>query len=282
MTEIIDAHHHLWDLAAREYPWLAGAALAPIRRRYGVVELRAQTAKLGVHGTVLVQTVSAVEESVEFLGVAADHADLLRGVVGWVDLADPRVVDSLALLRGGRGGERLVGIRHQAESEPDPEWLVRPEVLRGLRAVADAGLRYDLLVLPHQLPAAVAAVRAVPEGRFILDHAAKPPIVGGKWEPWAGLLAELAGLPNVACKLSGLVTEADWRAWSPADIRPYAERVLELFGPDRVLFGSDWPVCELAAGYAEVFTLAEELCQALSQDERDMVFGGSAVRWYGI
>ena len=274
---IIDAHHHLWDPAAREYGWLAGDAMAPIRHRYGPAELRARTEPLGVSGTVLVQTVPDVAETVEFLAVATEHADLVRGVVGWVNLTAKSIVDDLAALSG-----KLVGIRHQAQDEPDPEWLTRPEVTRGLRAVAAAGLTYDLLVLPHQLRAAITAVRAVPDGRFVLDHAAKPAIAAGAWEPWAGLLGELAALPNVACKLSGLVTEADWRSWQPSDVRPYAERVLSAFGADRVMFGSDWPVCELAADYAGVLDLAEKLCAGLSPDEHAAVFAHSATTWYDL
>lgn len=279
---IIDAHHHLWDPARRAYPWLDGDAMAPIRHRYGPAELRAAAEPLGVSGTVLVQTVSEIGETVDFLGIAADNGDLIRGVVGWVDLASPSIVDDVAALRLGPGGEKLVGIRHQAQDEPDPDWLTRPEVLRGLRAVVEAGLTYDLLVLPHQLPSAIAAARAVPEGRFVLDHAAKPPIADGAREPWSSALAELAALDNVACKLSGLITEADWNRWQPEEIRPYAEHVLDVFGPGRLLFGSDWPVCELAGDYERVLGLAEQLCAGLSGDERNAVFDGTATTWYGL
>src|SRR5207302_1732692 len=220
---------------------------------------------LGVGGTILVQTIPSVSETREFLAL---DDPLIRGVVGWADLTSPSIVDDLAGLSGP-----LVGIRHGVQDEADPEWLARPAVLRGIRAVAAAGLTYDLLVLPHQLRSAITAARAVPEGRFVLDHAAKPPIAAGKLDPWAGPIGELAGLPNVACKLSGLITEADWSRWRPADIRPYAEHVLGSFGPDRVLFGSDWPVCELAGDYPAVFELAEELCGALSAAERAAGFG---------
>jgi L-fuconolactonase len=275
---VVDSHHHLWDPATREYPWLAGDALAPIRKRYDVADLRSRTSSAGVSRTVLVQTVSEVEETVEFLAVAAGARDLVAGVVGWVDLTAADVADELARLRDG--GAPLVGIRHQAQDEPDPEWLARADVVAGVRAVAAAGLVYDLLVLPHQLPAAITLVRQVPEGRFVLDHAAKPLIASGVREPWESLVRGLARLPNVACKLSGLVTEADWQSWQKSDIQPYVDVVLAAFGPDRVMFGSDWPVCELVAGYPEVFALAGDLCAGLSEAERASVFGDTAHAWY--
>jgi L-fuconolactonase len=276
---IIDAHHHLWDPAARAYPWLAGDALTPIRRRYDVTMLRVRASAAGVDRTVLVQTVSDMAETVDFLAVADANRDLIGGVVGWVDLTDG-TADALARLRKSRGGDLLVGIRHQAQDEPDPDWLGRADVLVGIRAVVADGLVYDLLVQPRQLPAAIELARQVPAGRFVLDHAAKPPIADGATQPWAGLVRELAALPNVAVKLSGLVTEADWRTWTVADIQPYADIVLAAFGPARVMFGSDWPVCELAADYARVVELAGALCAGLSSAERTAVFGGTASEWY--
>ncbi|HEX3789521.1 MAG TPA: amidohydrolase family protein [Pseudonocardiaceae bacterium] len=283
MTDsVVDAHHHLWDLATRDYPWLAGEAMTPIRRRYDAADLRERTDKAGVSGTVLVQTTSDLTETTEFLATAAAEPDLIRGVVGWVNLTDPAIADTLAELRTRPGGERLVGIRHQVQDEPDPEWLTRPDVRRGLRAIANAGLAYDLLLSPGQLPAAIKTVQALPEARFILDHAGKPRIATGETQSWSDLLGTLAELPNVACKLSGLVTEADWKHWSPADLRPYALRVLFAFGPDRVMFGSDWPVCELATGYQEVFALAGDLCGELSTAERNAVFGNTARAWYDL
>jgi L-fuconolactonase len=282
MTELIDAHHHLWDPALRDYPWLAGDVLAPIRRRYDTDTLRGQARAAGLSRTVLVQTVPDIGETVEFLATADANRDLIAGVVGWVDLTDPAVPDTLARLRAEPGGDLLTGIRHQAQDEPDPEWLARPDVVAGVRAVTAAGLAYDLLVLPHQLPSAISVAGQVPDGRFVLDHAAKPPIAAGDLAPWAGLLGRLAALPNVACKLSGLVTEADWQAWSAAGIQPYADVVLGAFGSDRVMFGSDWPVCELVTDYAEVAVLATDLCSKLDDQERARVFGGTAIEWYRL
>jgi L-fuconolactonase len=278
----VDAHHHLWDPRTRDYRWMAGPAFDPIRRPYGLDDLRARTAAAGIGRTVLVQTVADSSETEEFLKLAAASDGLVAGVVGWVDLEAPDVAGALERLRSLPGGERLVGVRHQVQDEPDPDWLGRPQVRRGLRAVAEAGLVYDLLVLVPQLDSAVAAARELPQGRFVLDHAAKPPIASGAMEPWAGGIGRLARLPNVACKLSGLVTEARWDDWDAAGIRPYAEHVLAAFRPGRVLFGSDWPVCELAASYGAVHRLAGELLEGLAPDEREMVMGGSAEAAYRL
>lgn len=279
----IDAHHHLWDPARREYPWLAGDALAPIRRAYTLDDLRRVTATVpGVAATVLVQTVSSVAETEEFLATAAGSAGLVAGVVGWTDLVAPDVAERLAGLRALPGGDLLVGIRHQAEDEPDPGWLLRPDVRRGLEAVAGAGLVYDLLVRPPQLPAAVELTGLLPSARFVLDHAGKPPIADGGFDDWAAAITRIAKRPNVFCKLSGLVTEADPASWQVADLRPYADHVLASFGPERVMFGSDWPVCELAASYEQVAAAAGALTAGLSSAERAEVFGATAARAYGL
>lgn len=277
----VDAHHHVWDPAARDMPWLAGDGLEPLRRSFDVEELAPQAVAAGVSATVVVQTVSDTEETRAMLALAA-RSPLVAGVVGWVDLTAPEVADNIAALRAGRAGEHLVGIRHQVHDEPDPDWLRRDDVRRGLRAVADLGLVYDLLTFPLHLRAAIDTVAELPEARFVLDHLSKPPIAAGELEPWAGELGELAAHPNVSCKLSGMVTEADWGSWSVADLRPYAATVLELFGPDRVMFGSDWPVCLLAAPYAGVVHAAEQVTADLDTEARTAVFGGTARRVYGI
>jgi L-fuconolactonase len=279
---IVDAHHHLWDPGRRAYPWLDDAALAPIHRPYRLDDLRRETRRAGVTRTVLVQTLPSVAETAEFLDIARRSQGLIGGVVGWVDLTEQAVAETIAGLRALPGGEHLVGIRHQAQDEREPDWLLREDVVRGLAAVADAGLVYDLLVLPHQLPAAIAAVQRVPHGRFVLDHAAKPPIRDGRLEPWAGRLRQLAAHPNTACKLSGLVTEADWGTWEVDDLRPYADVVMEAFGAHRVLAGSDWPVCELAASYDQVWQAVGALLEPLAHDERTAVLGATAARTYRL
>ena len=247
-----------------------------MRRTFTVADLAA--AAHGIDATVLVQTLTVPEETPELLALAAQH-ELIAGVVGWVDLTAADVADALAALTAGG---RLVGIRHQVQSEPDPQWLCRADVRRGLREVARAGLAYDLLTIPVQLPAAIETVRALSDLQFVVDHLSKPPIAGGALEPWATQMRALAEHDNVVCKLSGMVTEADWDAWSVADLRPYAETVLNAFGADRVMFGSDWPVCLLAASYDAVLAAAEELTAQLSDAERAEIFGGTAHRSYTL
>jgi L-fuconolactonase len=279
MTPRVDAHHHVWDLAVRDQPWTAG--LPALRRSFPLAELEPELRSAGIEATVLVQTVDVPEETPELLALAAKHP-VIAGVVGWVDLTAPDVADRIAELVTGPGGRRLVGIRHGVQGEPDPRWLCRDDVRRGLAAVADAGLVYDLLVVPVQLPAAVETVRALPGLRFVLDHAGKPMIAQGERAGWAADIATLAAEDNVAVKLSGLVTEADLDNWTTEDIRPYAEDVLAGFGPERTMYGSDWPVCLLAADYPRVAGLARALIAGLSEAERDAVLGGTAARWYRL
>ncbi|WP_285485459.1 amidohydrolase family protein [Amycolatopsis taiwanensis] len=276
-TVKVDAHHHLWDVTAREHAWLDTPSMAPIRKTFTVADLEMEARAAGIERTVLVQVLPSVDETREFLSVA-QQTPLIAGVVGWVDLTRPDVADTLAELTEPAG---LVGIRHLVQGEPDPDWLNRPDVRRGLRAVADAGLRFDLLTLPHQLPAAIDTVRALPELTFVLDHLSKPPIASGRLDPWARLFRELAAEPNVVAKLSGLVTEAG-PGWEIATLRSYTELAMEAFGPGRLMFGSDWPVCLLAAGYSAWAEAAFELTGELSPAERAEVFGGTATRVYQL
>jgi L-fuconolactonase len=280
MNRLIDAHHHFWDPQAADYAWLNGA-FDGIRRRFGPEDLLPDLAATGVDGTVLVQTRSELDETRTFLGTAA-RTPQIRGVVGWLDLTDPAISDTIAELRTCPGGERLVGIRHQAHDEADPNWLLRPDVERGIGAVGRAGLVYELLVRARELPAAVALVRRLPDVRFVVDHLAKPPIAGAGRQPWASLLAELGPLDNVSAKLSGLVTEADWSSWTVSDLQPYVDTALQVFGPARIMFGSDWPVCLLAASYAAVLDAARTLTCRLSSAERAAIFGGTAEEVYGL
>lgn len=281
MTIRIDAHHHLWDLTVRDQPWITGPALAPLRRTFGLPELVPQLTAHDITATVVVQTVPDEQETIDLLDLAAD-AGPIAAVVGWTDLRAPEIADRLAALRERPTGAYLRGIRHQAQDEPDPRWLCRADVRRGLHAVAAAGLAYELLVTPAQLPAAVETVAAVPECRFVLDHLAKPAIAAGLVEPWASDLARLATLPNVVCKLSGLVTEADWATWTVRDLHPYVDRALALFGAERILYGSDWPVCTVAGDYGRVVQAAEDLTRGLTATERAAVFGGNATRTYQL
>ena len=277
---IIDAHHHLWDPAVADYPWLTDE-LAVIRRRFGPEDLAPRLQASGVSGTILVQTRSSVDETRDFLATAA-VSPFIRGVVGWVDLTDPAIGEVLAALRDAPGGDRLVGIRHQVHDEPDAGWLQRDDVRRGIAAVADRDLVYDLLVRARELPAARVLVASMPDARFVVDHLAKPPIRTGELQPWADLVKAWADLPNASWKLSGLVTEADWEDWRPKDLLPYVDHALGVLGPDRLIFGSDWPVCTLAASYTEVVEAAQVVTTRLSPPEREAIFAGNATRVYGL
>jgi predicted TIM-barrel fold metal-dependent hydrolase len=280
-VQIVDAHHHLWDLSVRDQDWITGDELAPLRRDFLLDEYAALAQSAGVSASVVVQTVTVPGETTELLALAADST-LIAGVVGWTDLTSRDVAEQIKALIAQPGGDRLVGMRHQVQSEPDPRWLTRPDAIRGLQAVADAGLVYDLVITSGQFAAGADAAEALPDLVFILDHLGKPPIATGMLEPWRSTLKRLAALPNTVCKLSGVVTEADWHRWKLADLRPYAETVLGAFGPDRLMFGSDWPVCTLAAKYADVLDAALDLTAMLSPDERAAVFGRTATRVYGL
>jgi L-fuconolactonase len=280
VTVIIDGHHHLWDPVAARHDWLAD--FPALQRRFDLADFEQASVQPGIDASVLVQVLNSSTETVEFLQIAAASGGRIAGVVGWTDLTSPGVADDLARLKEQPGGNRLVGIRHLVQDEPDPSWLTRPDVQRGLAAVGAAGLTYDLLVRPQQLLAAIKTATALPEVRFVLDHGAKPEIATGSMQPWTKLIDELSRRPNVSCKLSGLVTEAG-PAWSQAHIAPYAGHLLDSFGPDRLMFGSDWPVCLLAASYDEVFGLARALLTGvLSQSELDAVFGTNAIGVYGL
>mgnify|MGYP006275012711 CR=1 FL=1 len=277
----IDAHQHFWDPSRASYPWMEAPALAPIRRPFAPADLRPLLDAEGIEGCVFVQCRHDEEETAEQLAATLANP-WIAGVVGWVDLEAPDVDARIARLRALPGGARLVGIRHIVHDEPDAGWLARPAVIGGLRRVAAAGLAYDLLVRARELPAAIAAVRAVPECRFVLDHAAKPPIARG-WDPeWAERVATLARAPNVACKLSGLVTEASWASWTQGDLAPACRHVIDAFGPARLIYGSDWPVCLLAAPYARVKEAFERAIAGVSADERAAMLGGNAIAAYRL
>jgi L-fuconolactonase len=280
MIDRVDAHHHLWSVEPTVPDWLQGDEMAPISRSFTTTDLAAAVEGTGVTSTVLVQTVHEVLETEQFLGVA-DLTPLIVAVTGWVDLTDEGVADELARLREVPGGGHLRAIRHGAQGEPDDGWLARPDVIEGVRAVGAAGLVYELLTIPPQLPAAVALVRALPDMRFVLDHASKPLIATDGWQPWADDIATLAALPNVVCKLSGMVTE-DSPQWTPAHLARYVDHLLEVFGPARLLFGSDWPVCLLRTDYAGWVNAADTLTAGLSQSEQAAVFAGNARSLYSL
>ncbi|MDX3658263.1 amidohydrolase family protein [Streptomyces sp. ID05-26A] len=275
---IVDAHHHLWDLSVRDQDWITDPPMGVIRRSF--LEPDFVAAAPDVSTSVLVQTVCVPEETPEFLAIAASSG-VVGAVVGWTDLTSAAVGDALAELVDRPDGSWLRGIRHQVQSEPDPEWLCRKDVWHGLAQVGAHGLVYELLTLPHQLSAARRTVAALPQVEFVVDHCSKPAIGSDPGE-WAELVRSLAAHENVTCKLSGLVTEADWKSWDVALLRPYFEVVLDAFGPERLMFGSDWPVCLLAASYDEWLGAARELVSELSPDEQASIFSGTARRVYAL
>ena len=276
---IVDAHHHVWDPAAARHAWLDG--LPGLNRPFSLADFERVGAPEGVAASVLVQVLASAGETEGFLALAA-ASDLVAGVVGWADLTSPAAADEIARLRAGPGGDLLAGIRHLVQDEPDPDWLGRPDVRRGLRAVGAAGLPFDLLVRPGQLPAALAVTGTLGDVGFVLDHGAKPDIAHGRLEPWASLIRDLAARPNVSCKVSGLVTEAG-PGWRPSQIARYVEHLLDCFGPGRLMFGSDWPVCTLVAGYGEVVAVAREaLDRRLGAAELHAVFAANAISAYRL
>lgn len=276
---IVDSHHHLWDPSTRDYPWLTDPRIA---RPFGPDDLKPLLEQTGIDATVLVQTVSDVDETRELLRIAGEH-DFIAGVVGWVDLTDLFVSHTLDELKSGPNGDRLVGIRHQVHDEPDDFWLAREDVQRGLGLVAEAGLVYDLLIRPEHLPLALTVAEDFPHLRLVIDHMAKPDIANGDIEAWSAAMHLFAGFENVGCKLSGILTEAGGH-WTVETLRPWVRTVVEIFGPHRLMFGSDWPVSLLAADYATVYqTFRESLRDIdLSEDELSAIFGRTAVHWYGL
>jgi len=284
---IVDAHQHVWDLTARPQPWLELPGNEPLLRNFAEADLRPLAEAAGVSATVVVQTVTDPAETPELLALAA-ASELVAAVVGWTDLESGRVADALAALREQPGGDRLSGIRHPVLIEEDPDWLRRPAVLAGLAAVSAAGLCYDLVVPPDILPAAAAAAAACPGLVFVLDHMGNPVMRARPDELWLMDIRRLAELPNTVCKLSGILGEPPPAQAGPAAVAgvghllPYYETVLAAFGPDRMMFGTDWPVCTLTASYGEVVDAARALTAGLSAIERDAIFGGTARRVYRL
>lgn len=276
----MDAHQHFWDPGRADYAFLTDE-LSAIRRPFEPDQLRPELTRAGVELTVLVQTRSSMAETREFLATAQEER-FVGGVVGWVDLTASDVARRIEELREAPGGDYLVGIRHQVHDEPDPGWLLRDDVQRGLAIVGEAGLAYDLLVRTRELPAAVETCRVLPDVRFVLDHLAKPPIVSGDLSVWGRELLRLAELPNVTAKISGLVTEAEWNSWSIDDLRHPVDLAVEAFGPSRLMLGSDWPVCLLAGTYSDVRGAAVGLLSELPPHQFDEIDGGTAMRVYRL
>jgi len=273
----IDAHQHFWNYEAVRDAWIT-EEMSILRRDYGPEDLRAELRVNGFDGSIAVQADQSEEETRFLLELAARHPFVV-GVVGWVDLAAADIEERLANFRSF---EKLCGFRHIVQSEPDDNFMLRAEFRRGIGCLSQFGFSYDILIYPRQLPAAIKMVASHPDQKFVLDHIAKPEIKARKLEPWTAQMRELAALPNVFCKLSGLITEADWKNWKADDCRPYLEVAWDCFGADRLMFGSDWPVCLLAGSYARAYSLVAEFMAGRLPEEQGRVFGTNAARFYGI
>jgi L-fuconolactonase len=273
----IDAHQHFWRYRGETHAWIS-ESMAVLKRDFLPRDLEPLLRARGFTGCVAVQAAQSVDETRFLLELAARHP-FVRGVVGWVDLLSPDLDRQLEHFSRDR---RFRGVRHVAQDEPDDRWLARPDVVRGVGALRRFGLTYDILVYARQLPSAIELVRHLPDQPFVLDHVAKPEIRAGRLEPWRSDLRALAAHANVACKLSGLVTEAAWESWTAEGLRPWLETALECFGPQRLMIGSDWPVCLLAGDYDRVVGLATDFIASLTADEQAAILGANALRFYGI
>ncbi len=272
----LDSHQHFWSYDAQQYPWIPkGSAL---QRDWLPSDLAPLLARAGLDGCVAVQARQTVEES-RWLLTLADHEPIVKGVVGWVDLRSDKVEEQLAELSKH---PKFVGVRHVVQDEPDANFMLGPQFLRGIGQLKQFKLCYDILIYPKQLPAAIELVKRSPDQPFVLDHIAKPFIKDGIVSPWREQIRELAKAKNTFCKVSGMVTEARPTNRKPADFKPYLDTIFEAFGEDRLMFGSDWPVCLLAGGYEQVFVLVDDYTRQLTREARAKFFGDNAARFYGV
>lgn len=273
----LDAHQHFWQYNPRDYGWM-GPGMERLQRDHLPEDLRPFLTATSLDGTIAVQARQTLAET-RWLLELADRYPFIKGVVGWVDLRSDDLRQQLDELTAH---PKLVGVRHVIHDEPDDAFMLRADFMRGLGLLADYHLVYDLLLFPKHLPAACELVGRFPEQQFVLDHIAKPFIKDGRLSPWAEDLQHLAAFPNVACKVSGMVTEADWHAWQPTDFRPYLDVVFAAFGAERLMFGSDWPVCTVAGSYEQVVGLVADYVAQLSEAEQTAVMGAAAARIYGV
>ena len=268
---LVDAHQHFWRYDPGEYGWI-NDSMPALRRDFLPADLKPELARNGFDGTIAVQARQSLEET-RWLLKLAGVTPFILGVVGWVDLRSPQVRSQLQAFARN---PKLVGIRHVVQDEPDDQFMLQPEFLRGVSLLEDFDLAYDILIYPRHLPVAAEFVRHFPKQRFVLDHLAKPPIKTGSIDSWARGIRELARFPNVFCKLSGLLTEADWQNWKPEQLSPYLDVVFESFGPARLMIGSDWPVCLLAASYWRVIDVVKSYLAQHTPEVRAAVMGGNA------
>ena len=276
----VDAHHHVWGPEGADFPWTTGQ-MAPLARPYPLEDLLPELMACGIDRTVLVEASLTVEESPDLLALAAT-TDVVAGVVAWVDVPEPDAAEIVAWLRGLPGGRKLVGVRYSDLTSPDPDWLLGDAVTRGLGTLAGEGLVFDAMVRGRELVALHAAARRHPALRIVVDHLGKPALLPDVAAGWEEAMQQLASCPNVAVKLSGLVTIVPGEPWAVEDFRRSVECVLEWFGPSRVLLGSDWPVCLLGGSYEEVVGAYRACLDGLTVDERAAVEGATAAAIYGL
>lgn len=276
-VEQIDAHHHLWRYTPEEYGWI-DEEMKVLRLDFLPRDLYAEIAAAGIDGTVAVQARQTLEETRWLLDLA-EQSEAIRGVVGWAPIAGE---DFPACMEEFDGRAKLKGLRHVIQGEKDEHYILREDFNSGIRTMLGSGLVYDILIYERHLPQTIDFVDEHPKQVFVLDHIAKPLIAGGVMEPWATRMRELAKRENVWCKVSGMVTEADWKNWSPETLKPYLDVVVEAFGPARLMAGSDWPVCLLASGYAQWWDVLRAYFLAFSDAERAKVFGATAIEVYGL
>lgn len=274
----IDSHQHFWIYDHGDYPWMENGTLEVLRADHLPPDLICHLNNAGLDGSVVVQVRQTLEENRWMLELADAH-DQVRGVVGWVDLCAD---DVDAQLEPYASHPRFCGVRHIVQDEPNVDYVLAPEFQRGIGRLQAHGMTYDVLVFPRQLHAAAELVRAFPDQPFVLDHIAKPLVKDGVMDPWAEQIRRLASFPNITCKVSGMITEADWQGWKNEDFDRYLDVVLEAFGASRLMYGSDWPVCNLAGDYERVFSLAERFASRLSDAEQAEFWGGNAARFYGL
>ena len=277
----IDSHHHIWDLSVRDQEWITGDAMQPIRRNFLVSDLRDAIAGSRIDKTVVVQTVTDYAETPELLAIAQSE-QLVGAVVGWLQIDAPDAIAHLHQYLDLPGSEYLKGIRDIAQDHPDPNYLAKAQTIANVKKLGELGITFDLLTKTPELSAAINLVRACPDVLFVMDHISKPYIAKKEIEPWKSLMTELATFPNVLCKVSGLVTEANWRDWQVKDFKPYVDHVIEIFTPQRLMFGSDWPVSNLGGTYSQIVELAEALTSGLSPSEAEFFWHKTAAAAYGL
>jgi L-fuconolactonase len=277
----IDSHHHIWDLSVRDQEWIVGEAMQPLRRNFSISDLEELSSTSRMDKTILVQTVTDYTETPELLRIAQSE-QLVGAVVGWLKIDAQDSIEHLHRYLDLPGAEYLKGIRDIAQDHPDPNYLAKPETISNVRKLGELGITYDLLTKVPELPAAIKLVGACPDVQFVMDHISKPRIAKQEFEPWRTLMSELASFPNVLCKVSGLVTEANWKEWQVKDFKPYVDHVIEIFTPQRLMFGSDWPVANLGGTYSEIVQLAEALTSGLSPSESESFWHRTASAAYRL